>query len=180
MGVERFAMLRYGIDDIRYFYANDLRFLETVPGRGEPRRDRRERDVKVPLRWLADYVPITLPVEELAHRLSMAGAEVESIERSGGDWGDLVRVGLVTAVEPHPAADRLRLASVDYGRRRPPDGRLRRAQRRAGAEDRLRAGRAHRCSTAHSGKTAQAQAVEDPRRGLRRHGLLRAGTRPLR
>ena len=28
MGVERLAMLRYGIDDIRYFYQNDLRFLE--------------------------------------------------------------------------------------------------------------------------------------------------------
>ena len=70
--------------------------------------------MKVPLRWLADYVPITLPVEELAHRLSMAGAEVESIDRTG-DWGDLVRVGLVTGVEPHPAADRLRLATVDYG-----------------------------------------------------------------
>jgi phenylalanyl-tRNA synthetase alpha chain len=27
LGVERFAMLKYGIDDIRYFYANDLRFL---------------------------------------------------------------------------------------------------------------------------------------------------------
>jgi phenylalanyl-tRNA synthetase alpha chain len=26
-GVERIAMLRHGIDDIRYFYANDLRFL---------------------------------------------------------------------------------------------------------------------------------------------------------
>ncbi|MDR1498090.1 MAG: phenylalanine--tRNA ligase subunit alpha [Puniceicoccales bacterium] len=27
MGIERIAMLRYGIDDIRHFYANDLRFL---------------------------------------------------------------------------------------------------------------------------------------------------------
>ncbi|UTR11329.1 phenylalanine--tRNA ligase subunit alpha [Evansella sp. LMS18] len=27
MGVERFAMLKYGIDDIRHFYANDVRFL---------------------------------------------------------------------------------------------------------------------------------------------------------
>ncbi|MBM3943634.1 MAG: phenylalanine--tRNA ligase subunit alpha [SAR202 cluster bacterium] len=27
LGVERIAMLRYGIDDIRHFYANDLRFL---------------------------------------------------------------------------------------------------------------------------------------------------------
>ena len=27
MGVERIAMLKYGIDDIRHFYTNDLRFL---------------------------------------------------------------------------------------------------------------------------------------------------------
>ena len=27
MGVDRLAMLRYGIDDIRLFYNNDLRFL---------------------------------------------------------------------------------------------------------------------------------------------------------
>lgn len=27
LGVERFAMLRYGVDDLRDFYANDLRFL---------------------------------------------------------------------------------------------------------------------------------------------------------
>ncbi|UHA72316.1 phenylalanine--tRNA ligase subunit alpha [Paenibacillus sp. 481] len=28
MGVERIAMLRYGVDDIRHFYTNDLRFLQ--------------------------------------------------------------------------------------------------------------------------------------------------------
>jgi len=27
MGPERIALLKHGIDDIRYFYANDLRFL---------------------------------------------------------------------------------------------------------------------------------------------------------
>ena len=27
MGVERFAMLRYGVDDLRSFFDNDLRFL---------------------------------------------------------------------------------------------------------------------------------------------------------
>jgi phenylalanyl-tRNA synthetase alpha chain len=27
MGVERIAMLKYGIDDIRKFFENDLRFL---------------------------------------------------------------------------------------------------------------------------------------------------------
>ena len=28
MGVERIAMLKYGIDDIRAYYENDIRFLE--------------------------------------------------------------------------------------------------------------------------------------------------------
>ena len=68
----------------------------------------------VPLKWLAQYVDWDLSVEELAHRLSMAGAEVETIKRSGGEW-DQVVVGQVAAVEPHPNADRLRLATVDFG-----------------------------------------------------------------
>jgi len=28
MGVERMAMLRYGIDDLRLYFENDLRFLQ--------------------------------------------------------------------------------------------------------------------------------------------------------
>jgi phenylalanyl-tRNA synthetase alpha chain len=28
LGVDRFAMLRYGLDDLRLFFENDLRFLE--------------------------------------------------------------------------------------------------------------------------------------------------------
>ena len=68
----------------------------------------------VPLKWLARYVDWDLSVDELAHRLSMAGAEVESIRRSGGEW-DQVVVGRVAAVDPHPNADRLRLATVEFG-----------------------------------------------------------------
>ena len=68
----------------------------------------------VPLKWLAQYVDWNISVEELAHRLSMAGAEVESIKRSGGEWEHVV-VGRVAAVEQHPNADRLRLATVDFG-----------------------------------------------------------------
>jgi phenylalanyl-tRNA synthetase alpha chain len=30
MGPERIALNKYGIDDIRYFYSNDVRFLERV------------------------------------------------------------------------------------------------------------------------------------------------------
>ena len=74
--------------------------------------------MRVPLDWLAEYVELRLPPEQLAHRLSMAGAEVESIERSGGDWEQIV-VGRVLEVAPHPNADRLRLAQVDYGEAEP-------------------------------------------------------------
>jgi phenylalanyl-tRNA synthetase alpha chain len=31
MGAERIAMVKYGIDDIRLFYANDIRFLRQFP-----------------------------------------------------------------------------------------------------------------------------------------------------
>jgi phenylalanyl-tRNA synthetase alpha chain len=31
MGMERVSMLKYGVDDIRLFYENDLRFLDQFP-----------------------------------------------------------------------------------------------------------------------------------------------------
>ena len=70
--------------------------------------------MRVSLRWLAEYVDIDLPPKELAHRLTMAGLGVEAIDRIGGDW-EGVSVGLVTSVDPHPNADRLRLTTVDLG-----------------------------------------------------------------
>lgn len=69
--------------------------------------------MKVPLSWLKDYVDITLSPEEIAHRLTMAGTEVEKIERTA-DWDNVV-VGHVKAVSPHPNADRLRLVTVFNG-----------------------------------------------------------------
>ncbi|MDZ4277733.1 MAG: hypothetical protein U1B78_01210, partial [Dehalococcoidia bacterium] len=72
--------------------------------------------MRVSLKWLSDYVDLPLPPEELAHRLTMAGLEVESVERVGGDWDErLVTVGRVVGVEPHPNAERLVLATVDLG-----------------------------------------------------------------
>src|SRR5688572_15329288 len=71
----------------------------------------------VSLKWLRDYVdlPYDLDVDDLVTRLTMASSEVEGVHRIG-DWDrDLVRVGTVIAVGPHPQADRLRLATVDYG-----------------------------------------------------------------
>jgi phenylalanyl-tRNA synthetase beta chain len=75
--------------------------------------------LRVSLKWLSEYVDLKLSPEDLARRLTLATAEVERIERLGGDWdGDLVRIGRVIGVEQHPNADRLRLATIDLGAER--------------------------------------------------------------
>ena len=71
--------------------------------------------MKVPLNWLRDYTDVTLPPTELAQKLTLAGFEVAEIITTGGSW-DNVFVGQITAVSPHPNADRLRLATVDLGK----------------------------------------------------------------
>lgn len=69
--------------------------------------------MKAPLSWLKWYVPFELDPHTLCHRMTLAGVEADKIEVRGG-WDGVV-VGLVKAVNPHPNADRLRLATVDYG-----------------------------------------------------------------
>ncbi|MCL6645564.1 MAG: phenylalanine--tRNA ligase subunit beta, partial [Dehalococcoidia bacterium] len=72
--------------------------------------------MKVSLNWLREYVDVRLPIEELARRITDAVAEVEGWRVIGEMWDPaLVRVAKVVGVEPHPNADRLRLATVDTG-----------------------------------------------------------------
>ena len=72
--------------------------------------------MKAPISWLREYVDIALSPQELARELTMSGTEVGAIESVGG-WENIV-VGEVVAIEPHPNADRLRLATVDLGAER--------------------------------------------------------------
>jgi phenylalanyl-tRNA synthetase beta chain len=79
--------------------------------------------LRVPVSWLREYVPVQIPLEELAERLSISTAEVEGIERRGvpdqdGNLG-LFRVGRVLEAEKHPNADRLQLCRVDLGEGEP-------------------------------------------------------------
>ncbi|UCC63235.1 MAG: phenylalanine--tRNA ligase subunit beta [Anaerolineae bacterium] len=77
--------------------------------------------MRVPLSWLKDYVDITWPIPELAERMTLAGLEVAAIETVGLPgaelpWdGEKITVGQIVEVKPHPNADRLVLAVVDYG-----------------------------------------------------------------
>jgi len=70
--------------------------------------------MKVSLKWLKDYTDIKLTPEQLAERLTMAGLEVKGIQTMGGTWDNVV-IGEVVALNCHPNADRLKLATVDLG-----------------------------------------------------------------
>src|SRR5215212_6474725 len=81
--------------------------------------------MRVPLSWLKEFVDITIPVEDLAQRLTMAGLEVAAIERVGVAGAELpwdpakIVIGNILEVRQHPNADRLVLADVDYGAAEP-------------------------------------------------------------
>src|SRR5262245_36291706 len=90
--------------------------------------------MKIPLKWLADYVPLDLPVAELARRLSLAGREAGAFrsyglpapeglrvrqEEPGPVWDrDKVFTARLVSVEKHPNADKLKLPVVEYGQGR--------------------------------------------------------------
>ncbi len=96
--------------------------------------------IRVPLSWLNDFVEIhDLDPIELAERLTLAGLEVEHIrwvglnpspryhvppermdESDGLGWErDKIFVGEIIRTERHPDADRLLLATVEYGGDKP-------------------------------------------------------------
>jgi phenylalanyl-tRNA synthetase beta chain len=75
--------------------------------------------VRLPVSWLREYVPVDVPVRELADRLVISTCEVDRIEAVGvpdtdGNLG-LYRVGRVVEAGKHPNADRLQLCQVDVG-----------------------------------------------------------------
>ena len=70
--------------------------------------------MNVTLNWLKNYIDFEFSPSELADRLTMLGVEVESIKQLGAELEGVV-VGSVTAIRPHPNADKLVLCQVDIG-----------------------------------------------------------------
>ncbi|WP_320055801.1 phenylalanine--tRNA ligase subunit beta [Desulfuromonas thiophila] len=64
--------------------------------------------------WLKEYVDFSLSPEELSHRLTMAGLEVDAMDHLGAGL-DSVIVARLETVEPHPQADRLTCCQVNTG-----------------------------------------------------------------
>jgi phenylalanyl-tRNA synthetase beta chain len=86
----------------------------------------------VPVSWLKDYVDIDIPIELLAEKMTAAGLEVAALHYLGlpqtqvegvrmppSDhlvWDrEKLLLGAIQEVKPHPDADKLVLAMVDYG-----------------------------------------------------------------
>jgi phenylalanyl-tRNA synthetase beta chain len=69
--------------------------------------------IKVPVSWLREYVDITVPIDELALKLHMSSTEVKGVERPW--WDDKIRVARIEKLAKHPNADKLLLATVDFG-----------------------------------------------------------------
>lgn len=70
--------------------------------------------MKLPLSWLGEFVKLEAETGELCRRLTLAGLEVERVERVAPGFSE-VFVARVLKVERHPNADRLNLCDVDAG-----------------------------------------------------------------
>jgi len=73
----------------------------------------------ISLKWLKDYVDISLDAQALADKLTMAGLEVDEIKTIKPSFSSVV-VARILSVAPHPSADRLSVCEVTDGADRYP------------------------------------------------------------
>ena len=74
--------------------------------------------MKVPMKWLKEYVDINMPAEEYASKMVMTGTAVEGVEKSGAQFSKVV-VGHVVSCVDHPNSDHLHICMVDVGEAEP-------------------------------------------------------------
>ncbi|NLA11898.1 MAG: phenylalanine--tRNA ligase subunit beta [Firmicutes bacterium] len=70
--------------------------------------------MRIAYNWLKEYIELELPAEELADRLTLAGIEVEAVERPAAAPAKVV-VGEIITLEEHPQNRRLLVATVNAG-----------------------------------------------------------------
>ncbi|MBQ8087217.1 MAG: phenylalanine--tRNA ligase subunit beta, partial [Clostridia bacterium] len=74
--------------------------------------------MKVPMKWLKEYVDIDISSEEYVKQMIMTGTAVEGIESTGAQF-DKVVVGYVVSCVDHPNSDHLHICMVDVGQGEP-------------------------------------------------------------
>ena len=116
MGIDRIAMLKYGMPDLRAFFEADVRWLVALrlpPARLADAGGRVEH-MKFTLSWLREHLDTDEPLDTLADKLTMIGLEVESIEDKAKALAPFT-IARVIEAKQHPNADRLRVCMVDTG-----------------------------------------------------------------
>ena len=74
--------------------------------------------MKVPVKWLKDYVDIDISPKELGDKMTMSGSKVEEIIISGAEIQNVV-TGKIIEIVKHPDADALVVCQVDVGLKQP-------------------------------------------------------------
>ena len=110
MGIDRIAMLKYGIPDLRAFFDADLRWLRHYGFSGSLEAV----TMKFTLSWLKEHLDTNATLAEVRDTLTMLGLEVEGITDPAEALKGFV-VGYVVEAVQHPNADRLRVCKVDTG-----------------------------------------------------------------
>ena len=146
MGIERVAMLKYGIPDLRTMYDSDLRWLRhygflpldiPVAGAGAA-------GMKTTVSWLKTHLDTDAAVGEIVERLVMLGHDVDGVDDPAAALAGF-KVARVVSAEKHPERRSAQVCVVDAGDGRRAGG-VRRAQRPHRDEGRVRPGRDRRAA----------------------------------
>ncbi len=70
--------------------------------------------MKVPIKWIKDYVNIEISPKELGERLTLSGSKLEEIITSGEEITNVV-TGRIEKIEPHPDAEKLVICQLNVG-----------------------------------------------------------------
>ena len=114
VGLERIALLKYEIDDMRLLYENDIRILKTVLRR-KMKDTKGVRMMNTSLSWIKAYVPdLDVTAQEYTDAMTLSGTKVEGFEKMDADLDKIV-VGQIDKIEKHPDADKLMICQVNIG-----------------------------------------------------------------
>ena len=74
--------------------------------------------MKVPMKWLKEYVDIPMNAEDYASKMIMTGTAVEGVEKTGTQFDNVVVGEVITCVD-HPDSDHLHVCMVNVGQEEP-------------------------------------------------------------
>lgn len=74
--------------------------------------------MKVPVKWLKDYVDVKISAKELGDLLTLSGSKMEEVITTGDEIQNVV-TGKILKIEQHPDAEKLVVCQVEVGSQEP-------------------------------------------------------------